>query len=63
MKTPIMYLLLILILSAVNKDTALGQGIDTTGIRVINVSFYSDGFLVKGRLFIPSDSINRLVQK
>lgn len=59
MKTQIRYLLLILILSVGNKYTALGQSIDSTSIRIINVSFLSNGFAVKGWLFVPSDTINK----
>lgn len=59
MKTQIRYLLLILIIFAGNTYTALGQSIDSTSIRIINVSFLSNGFAVKGWLFVPSDTMNK----
>lgn len=59
MKPHIRYLLLILILNVGNKYTALGQGVDSTNLSVTNVSFLSDGFLVKGWLFMPPDSLNK----
>jgi len=59
MKLQISHVLLILILYFGNKNTALGQSLDLTNISLINVSFFSDSFLVKGWLFMPSDSINK----
>ena len=47
MKTQIRYLLLILIILAGNTYTELGQSIDSTSIKIINVRFVYNGFEVK----------------
>lgn len=56
LQLPIYFLILILYVG--NKNNALGQSIDSTNISMNNVSFFSDGFLVRGCLYMPSDSIN-----
>lgn len=59
MKSPISCLLLILYLILGNVNIVLGQDIDSTRLSIKNISFVSSGFLIKGWLFMPIDSINK----
>ena len=59
MNSLISYLLLILSFSFGNKNFTLGSKIDLTEISKMDVSFISNGLLIKGWLFMPADSINK----